>query len=194
VVRFHDLRAALRFAPDWLGPHAIRPSNLRHDPAQAAETRRFGSYQCPKDQGGDGFSVPLSARVQLGACEAQKHRNLTRTRQGRGDIHPRPRRYPRRRCYSIDVCCLQDGPPRLAHPRSSAQRRSRDRHSPVVESRKGAVAVHDDSVSLPRSSNRTCRFPASGFPTDFICRPTVGRRGERDVAEARRAHRTPPHR
>ena len=22
-------------------------------------------------------------------------------------------------------------------------------------------------VSLPRSSNRTCRFPASGFPTDF---------------------------
>src|SRR5205823_12179807 len=44
--------------------------------------------------GGDGFSVPLSARVQPGACEAQKHRSLTRTRQGRGDIHRRRRCQP----------------------------------------------------------------------------------------------------
>jgi hypothetical protein len=28
------------------------------------------------------------------------------------------------------------------------------------------------SVSPPRSSNRTCRFPASGFPTGFIARHT----------------------
>ncbi len=27
------------------------------------------------------------------------------------------------------------------------------------------------SVSLPRSSNRTCGFPASGFPTDFMAGP-----------------------
>src|SRR6201999_3227052 len=36
-----------------------------------------------------------------------------------------------------------------------------------VESRRGAVP-HQRSVSSPRSSNRTCGFPASGFPTGFI--------------------------
>src|SRR5438309_2006305 len=44
----------------------------------------------------------------------------------------------------------------------------------LVESRKGAVASRKASpVSLPRSSNRTCGFPASGFPTGFIVRPTT---------------------
>ncbi len=37
-----------------------------------------------------------------------------------------------------------------------------------VESRKGAVAGCAGPVSLPRSSNRTCRSPASGFPTGFV--------------------------
>ena len=43
----------------------------------------------------------------------------------------------------------------------------------AVESRKGAVAwaIRHRSVSPPRSSNRTCRFPASGFPTGFIAQP-----------------------
>ena len=38
----------------------------------------------------------------------------------------------------------------------------------------GAVAwaMRQRSVSHPRSSNRTCRFPASGFPTSFIVRHT----------------------
>jgi hypothetical protein len=38
-----------------------------------------------------------------------------------------------------------------------------------VESRRSAVPRPTGSrpVSPPRSSNRTCRFPASGFPTDF---------------------------
>ena len=38
-----------------------------------------------------------------------------------------------------------------------------------VESRMGAVAwaIRQRPVSHPRSSNRTCRFPASGFPTGF---------------------------
>ena len=31
-------------------------------------------------------------------------------------------------------------------------------------------------VSLPRSSNRTCGFLASGFPTGFVARPTMGSR------------------
>jgi len=46
-------------------------------------------------------------------------------------------------------------------------------HHITVESRKGAVALRrwaNGSVSLPRSSNRTCGFPASGFPTGFIVR------------------------
>jgi hypothetical protein len=40
----------------------------------------------------------------------------------------------------------------------------------VAESRKGAAAraLGDRSLSLPRSSNRTRRFPVSGLPTGFI--------------------------
>ena len=39
----------------------------------------------------------------------------------------------------------------------------------MVESRRGAVAqaMRLCPVSPPRSSNRTCRFPASGFPAGF---------------------------
>ena len=39
----------------------------------------------------------------------------------------------------------------------------------------GAVAwaIRHRPVSHPRSSNRTCGFPASGFPTGFIARPTM---------------------
>jgi hypothetical protein len=44
----------------------------------------------------------------------------------------------------------------------------------TVESRMGAVAwaMRQRSVSHPRSSNRTCRFPASGSPTGFTVRHT----------------------
>src|SRR5258708_5527447 len=44
----------------------------------------------------------------------------------------------------------------------------------VVESRMGAVAwaIRQRSVSHPRSSNRTCRSPASGSPTGFTARYT----------------------
>src|SRR3954453_2531411 len=47
-----------------------------------------------------------------------------------------------------------------------------------VESRTGAVAwaMRQRSVSRPRSSNRTCGFPASGFPTGFTARHTAARR------------------
>ena len=46
--------------------------------------------------------------------------------------------------------------------------------SELVESRMGAVAwaIRQRSVSHPRSSNRTSRFPASGFPTGFTARHT----------------------
>src|SRR5450759_1515262 len=41
------------------------------------------------------------------------------------------------------------------------------------------------SVSRPRSSNRTGRFPASGFPTSFTVRHTAGplEAGARDAAD-----------
>src|SRR4051795_9381625 len=47
-----------------------------------------------------------------------------------------------------------------------------------VDSRTGAVAwaMRQRSVSRPRSSNRTCGFPASGFPTGFTAQHTAARR------------------
>ncbi len=47
----------------------------------------------------------------------------------------------------------------------------------AVESRRGAV-LHKQSVSPPRSSNRTCGFPASGSPTGF----TAGMRRASDTS------------
>ena len=46
----------------------------------------------------------------------------------------------------------------------------------TVESRMGAVAwaMWQRAVSHPRSSNRTCGFPASGSPTGFTARHTEG--------------------
>jgi hypothetical protein len=57
------------------------------------------------------------------------------------------------------------------------QQRRKSGHSltsQMVKSRMGAVAGArwHRSVSHPRSSNRTCRFPASSSPTDFTERPT----------------------
>ena len=40
-----------------------------------------------------------------------------------------------------------------------------------------AWAMRQRSVSRPRSSNRTCGFPASGFPTGFIARPAAAAAG-----------------
>src|SRR5258708_1467548 len=53
--------------------------------------------------------------------------------------------------------------------------------SQTVESRMGAVAwaIRQRSVSHPRSSNRTCRSPASGSPTGFTARYTESKRTAR---------------
>src|SRR3954467_15780837 len=46
-----------------------------------------------------------------------------------------------------------------------------------VEDGRGSLGlVWQRSVSRPRSSNRTCGFPASGFPTGFTARHTAARR------------------
>jgi hypothetical protein len=65
-----------------------------------------------------------------------------------------------------------------------------------VESRKSAVAwaMRQRSVSLPRSSNRTCRFPASGFPTGFIMRHTASVQHARVEGATHRASRIQHHR
>ena len=47
-----------------------------------------------------------------------------------------------------------------------------------VEDGRGGVSP----VSRPRSSNRTCRFPASGFPTDFTAQLSVVARCEHSGA------------
>jgi hypothetical protein len=44
-----------------------------------------------------------------------------------------------------------------------------------VESRMGAgTDISRRPVSHPRSSNRTCGFPASGFPTGFVAESRAG--------------------
>ena len=65
-------------------------------------------------------------------------------------------------------CCARAAYGHAVAPPSS------DMNARRVESRTGAVAwaIWQHSVSCPRSSNRTCRFPASGFPTSFIVRHT----------------------
>jgi hypothetical protein len=45
--------------------------------------------------------------------------------------------------------------------------------APSVESRRGAATAYDGAVASPRSSNRTCGFPASGFPTGVIAGHTA---------------------
>ena len=65
-------------------------------------------------------------------------------------------------------------------------------HVHILESR-GARWLRADGqhpVSLPRSSNRTCRFPASGSPIDFVVKLSVTIHSRRVPFAARRFLRT----
>src|SRR5258705_13044920 len=65
---------------------------------------------------------------------------------------------------------LQHVGPCVARSRDVARkvRAPRPQQQALVESRLGASTdAERRPVSQPRSSNRTCRFPASGFPTGF---------------------------
>ena len=59
-----------------------------------------------------------------------------------------------------------------------------------------AAVISDDRLQrackAQRSSNRTCRFSASGFPTDFTSQLSAERPDVRDAVEARHVHRIPP--
>jgi hypothetical protein len=55
-----------------------------------------------------------------------------------------------------------------------------------VEEGRWTGAYRQPVVSLPRSSNRTCPFQASGFPTDFTNRLTEGAQDERPRSRSTR--------
>ncbi len=70
--------------------------------------------------------------------------------------------------------------PKLSHSGSPPPGGEPGIHNPRpgcrVEERRGGLESCDKrSVSPPRSSNRTCGFPASGSPTGFAARPTTVR-------------------
>jgi hypothetical protein len=64
-------------------------------------------------------------------------------------------------------------------PPETAARRGRKVSNHPVRNRAGRLSRVEDGrggespVSRPRSSNRTCRFPASGFPTGFTAQLLV---------------------
>ena len=79
--------------------------------------------------------------------------------------------------------------------RTFARRAGTHRGACLVESRLGASTdVKRRPVSQPRSSNRTCGFPASGFPTGFNRRLTNDVPTEHDGAGAPPVRQTPLHR
>ena len=59
--------------------------------------------------------------------------------------------------------------------RSAQEARQKHSHRRVEDGRGSLGLVGQRSVSRPRSSNRTCGFPASGFPTGFTSRHTAAR-------------------
>ena len=86
-------------------------------------------------------------------------------------------------------------PPSDASSPSPSPRHSHDVHAASPSDQRTIISVCDAveietrSVSPPRSSNRTCRFPASGFPTGFIIRRTSPTLYARDLVAGRRVPR-----
>ena len=80
----------------------------------------------------------------------------------------------RRAFTTTDIpACESFGHP--ARQRTPIARRPACRLMPaMVESRMGTVVSGQRPVSHPRSSNRTCRFPASGSPAGFTARHATG--------------------
>ena len=98
VVCLNGLCVAVCLAPHRPASHAVRQSDLRHHPSQAAQDRRPRTRECTPHQGCDGVSVSRSRYLGLG-CQASRRcsqrarlARLTRaaaTRNPRG-ITPRP--------------------------------------------------------------------------------------------------------
>src|SRR5512144_246420 len=74
------LRAHLRTAPARPRPYPVRPGHLRHDSPAAAENRCLGPHQHPPHQGGDGLSLPPSARIRPRPRPPQQHWPITTRR------------------------------------------------------------------------------------------------------------------
>src|SRR4051794_41910693 len=62
VVRLHGLRADVRPAPDRASPHAVCGSDLRHDPAEAAQGRSLGPRLGAAGQSCHGGPPPPAGR------------------------------------------------------------------------------------------------------------------------------------
>ena len=85
-------------APHRPASHAVRQSDLRHHPSQAAQDRRPRARECPPHQDRDGISVSSSPYLGL-RCQASRRRRhrtrlacLTRAAAARNPrgITPRP--------------------------------------------------------------------------------------------------------
>ena len=167
-----------------LAPHRIRTFKLSNDPKFAEKLKDIvGLYVDPPahavvlsvdEKSQNGF--PPDLRISQNARTIANLRSSPQFICGgeSDDRHP--------------SCCARtpSGHTTVAPPRSVMNSRR-------VESRTGAVAwaMWQHSVSRPRSSNRTCRFPASGFPTSFIVRPTAVAEAARVEAVEHRAPRKP---
>src|SRR5918993_1426629 len=70
-------RAAVRAAPDRAGAHPVCRSELRHDPAEAAQDRGSGARLGAADQGRDGLRLPLPAPIRARSRPITSRRHLS---------------------------------------------------------------------------------------------------------------------
>ena len=63
--------------------HPVRPSHLRHHPAEAAEDRRLGARQRTAGEDRDGLRLSLAAGVRARSRLAGQRRPVTRTSKAR---------------------------------------------------------------------------------------------------------------
>src|SRR5215472_17024095 len=95
VVCFDGLCTAVCVAPPGAAAHAIRQSDLRHNPPQAVDNRRGGAHQRAAHYLGDGLELPLSARLRTRPRRAdQRHRALTKQKRQTAIFDPVNRTYP----------------------------------------------------------------------------------------------------
>ncbi len=158
--------ARSRVDPPWIGPSWIRPKSV------AIATVEALSAPTLPNGGGRLLATPQDPGGVAGVKSPTAGGN------------------PLARC-----AYLGEGASRCAH--SLACRALDTRADPFpgrVEEGRGCWGhCGHHSVSLPRSSNRTCGFPASGFPTGFIARHTAVAPGESGAAVAHRIPQTRPY-
>jgi len=162
-------------ATGWLGrwPRVVVTGGTQ-PPAHHGEERGWPAHRdkcpvagsaCPRAldpwAGHDGVGVAsvCISRPRPAKCTSRRFTQRGRRPQPDKGDEPRPAATGGR-CSRRWPCGVS------AHPQSSKQVFQHGETGRAVESRRGAVSLARP-VSPPRSSNRTCGFPASGFPTGF---------------------------